>query len=111
MVLERAGYRVLEAANGVEALTLGEQQRDRIQLLFTDLVMPEGISGHELAARLQAGNPRLRVVFTSGYSADIAGRKLSLQPGQNFIQKPAAPRELLETIRWCLDRPAGGPET
>lgn len=108
-VLEGAGYRVLEAANGVEALAIGERHRGEIDLLFTDIVMPGGISGRELAARLQATHPTLRVVFTSGYSAEIAGRELALQPGQNFIQKPAAPRELLETIRRCLDSPPGGP--
>jgi hypothetical protein len=45
----------------------------------------------------------LRVIFTSGYSADIAGRELSLQEGQNFIQKPSPPHQLLETVRRCLD--------
>jgi PAS domain S-box-containing protein len=110
-VLERAGYRVLEAANGVEALARAEQHRDGIQLLLTDIVMPEGVSGRELAARLMAGHPKLRVVFISGYSAEIAGRELALRAGQNFLQKPAAPHELLETIRRCLDSPAGGPET
>jgi len=108
-VLEGAGYRVLEAANGVKALAIGERHGGEIDLLFTDIVMPEGISGRELAARLQAAHPKLRVVFTSGYSAEIAGRALSLQAGENFIQKPAAPHELLESIRRCLDSPPGGP--
>jgi CheY-like chemotaxis protein len=105
-LLERHGYQVLEAAHGVEALEIWEQQRDKIQLLFTDLVMPEGISGHELAARLRTRNPQLRVIFASGYSGDIAGRELCLQAGQNFIQKPASPYQLLETVRRCLDSPA-----
>jgi len=108
-VLERAGYRVLEAANGVEALAVGERHRADIQLLLTDIVMPEGVSGPELAARLRADNPGLRVVFTSGYSADIADREFSLQRGQSFIQKPASQQELLDTIRRCLDAPPGGP--
>ena len=102
-VLERQGYQVLEAAHGVEALKIWEQHQGIIQLLFTDIVMPRGISGRELAIRLQARNPKLRVIFTSGYSADIAGRELSLQEGQNFIQKPASPQQLLETVRRCLD--------
>ena len=66
--------------------------------------MPEGLSGRDLAARLLAGNPDIRIVFTSGYSADIAGRELSLQEGQNFIQKPFSPQQLLQTVGRCLDR-------
>jgi signal transduction histidine kinase/CheY-like chemotaxis protein len=103
IVLERAGYHVLEAHNGVEAMQLWEQHQDTIQLLFTDIMMPEGVSGHDLAARLLARNPRLRIIFTSGYSAEIAGRELSLKAGQNFIQKPALPSQLLEIVRQCLD--------
>ncbi len=102
-VLERVGYRVLKASHGVAALKIAEQHQDAIHLLFTDIVMPEDMSGLELAARLQARMPALRVIFTSGYSADIAGRELTLQLGQNFIQKPASPQELLETVRRCLD--------
>ena len=90
-------------ADGVEALRIWEENQDSIHLLFTDLVMPKGVRGHELAARLQARSPKLRVVFTSGYSADIAGRQLSLQEGQNFIQKPSSYQQLLETVRRCLD--------
>jgi PAS domain S-box-containing protein len=103
VVLERAGYRVFEAANGVEALRIWEKQRGAIQLLLTDIVMPQGISGRELAARLQAANPALRVVFTSGYSAEIAGSDLSLKVGQKFIQKPWFSEQLLDTVRSCLD--------
>jgi signal transduction histidine kinase/DNA-binding response OmpR family regulator len=103
IVLERAGYHVLEARNGVEALQLWEQHQDAIQLLFTDIMMPEGVSGHDLAARLLARNPRLPIVFTSGYSADIAGRELNLKAGQNFIQKPASSAQLLDIVRQCLD--------
>ena len=103
VVLERQGYQVLEAAHGVEALQIWEQHSGPIHLLLTDIVMPEGISGRELATRLQERNARLRVIFTSGYSAEIAGRELALLPGQNFIQKPSAPLEILETVRRCLD--------
>jgi PAS domain S-box-containing protein len=102
-VLERAGYRVLEAAHGVEALRLWDEAAANIQLLLTDLVMPEGLGGRELAARLREQNPELRVVFASGYSADIAGRDLSLEDGQNFLQKPFSRHQLLATVRKCLD--------
>jgi two-component system, cell cycle sensor histidine kinase and response regulator CckA len=102
-VLERAGYRVLEAPNGIAALKIWEQHQDSIGLLLTDMVMPEGVSGRDLAARLRARNPNLRVVFTSGYSSDIAGRELSLRERQYFLQKPASSQQLLETVRRCLD--------
>ncbi len=104
VVLERQGYRVLEASHGAAALRLWEQHKGDIALLLTDIVMPEGMTGRDLAARLRVSDPGLRVIFTSGYSADLAGRELDLQEGQNFIQKPFSPRRLLECIERCLDR-------
>ncbi len=103
VVLERAGYQVVEATNGVEALRIWERATAKIQLLLTDVVMPEGIGGRELAARLREKTPGLRVIFTSGYSADVAGREFPLDEGENFIQKPASPDLLLETVRRSLD--------
>ena len=103
ILLERSGYHVLEAADGVEALRTWEQHTSPIHLLLTDIVMPEGINGRELAQRLREHVPTLRVIFMSGYSAEIAGRELTLQPGQNFIQKPSPPNDLLETVRRSLD--------
>lgn len=103
VMLERAGYTVLEASNGVEAMKIWEENQDAVRLLLTDIVMPEGVNGRELSVRLQARNPKLRVIFISGYSADIAGRELSLQEGQNFVQKPYSSQRLLETVRRCLD--------
>ena len=93
----------MEAANGIEALKLWDQHQDTIRLLFTDMVMPEGMSGRELAGILRERDPKLRVIFTSGYSADIAGRELSLREGQNFISKPSTTQQLLETVRQSLD--------
>jgi two-component system cell cycle sensor histidine kinase/response regulator CckA len=103
VVLERQGYQVLEAPHGVEALRIWEQGHASISLLLTDLVMPEGVSGRELATRVQATNPKVKVIFTSGYSADTAGRELSLREGQNFIQKPFSPQQLLDIVRRSLD--------
>lgn len=101
--LQRHGYRVLAAPNGVQALKLWEKNQSSVALLLTDLVMPAGVSGQELASRLQQDKPQLKVVFTSGYSAEMAGRQLELHPGESFLQKPFPPRQLLETIRQCLD--------
>jgi PAS domain S-box-containing protein len=102
LTLERHGYAVLEAADGLEALRLAEQNRG-IALILTDLVLPGGIGGRELAQQLRVALPRAKVVFMSGYSPEIAGRELKLEFGQNFIAKPCTPRQLLEAIRSCLD--------
>jgi two-component system cell cycle sensor histidine kinase/response regulator CckA len=102
-VLERAGYRVLEAANGVEALHFWKEHRHDIALLLTDMVMPAGLGGRELAQRLQAEKPELKIIFFSGYSAELAGKELDLRHGENFLQKPFGPDHLLETVRRCLD--------
>jgi two-component system, cell cycle sensor histidine kinase and response regulator CckA len=101
--LARAGYAVLEAPNGVEALDIWAEHRTSIRLLMTDLVMPGGMSGRDLAVRLQDEEPSLRVLFTSGYSAEIAGREPPLVDGQNFIQKPYRLATLLELVRQRLD--------
>jgi CheY-like chemotaxis protein len=103
VVLEQQGYRVLEAANGPEALRVWAGHEFEIHLLLTDIVLPEGMSGFDLAKCSLERNPKVRIIFTSGYSADIAGRSISLQPQQGFLQKPYSPRELLEGIRSSLD--------
>jgi PAS domain S-box-containing protein len=102
-ILERHGYQVLAAANGVEAVKLWREHPGSVALLLTDLVMPGGLSGLELARQLQTEQPRLQVVFISGYSAEIAGRELQLHSGENFVQKPFTTEVLLGTIRRCLD--------
>jgi PAS domain S-box-containing protein len=102
-ILERRGYRVLECANGVEALKLWELNRDTISVLLTDLVMPSNLSGSALARRLRQEKPQIKVIFISGYSPDFAGGETELRLGDNFLQKPFAPDLLLETIRRHLD--------
>jgi CheY-like chemotaxis protein len=102
-LLERWGYEVVEAANGVDALQCWPQHRDAVALLFTDLVMPGGLSGQELARRLHADKPALKVIFASGYSAEIAGRDFQLNRGETFVQKPFATEQLIETVRRSLD--------
>ncbi|HZQ46664.1 MAG TPA: response regulator, partial [Verrucomicrobiae bacterium] len=102
-VLERHGYRVLEAVDGVAALAVWEQHCDQIQLLLTDMVMPHGISGRELAVKLLAEKPQLKVIYSSGYSLAVVGTDMVLQEGLNFLQKPYHPRKLAQAIRDCLD--------
>ncbi len=103
-VMERAGYTVIEAASGADGLRAWNQAGGQIDILLTDVVMPNGMSGRELADRLLTARPNLRVVFTSGYSPDIAGRELHLKERQSFLQKPATPKDMLAAIRRSLDR-------
>ena len=94
----------LEACNGEEAIAIWQEHRGEVALLLTDLVMPGGMTGQQLARRLQEDTPRrLKVIFTSGYSTEIVKRGLVLQAGERFIQKPCPPQELLEILRHCLD--------
>ena len=74
----------------------------RIDLLYTDIVMPGEVNGTELAAKLLEEDPGLRVVFTSGYSADLVGDCRDLLRDSPLIQKPASPDEIIETIQRCL---------
>lgn len=103
--LQRRGYEVLEADDGVSAQELWRQHRDRIALLLTDLVMPGGLTGQELAQRLLADKPGLKVIYMTGYTPDWAGQEVVWQPGRNFLQKPVSAEQLLETVRRCLDNP------
>jgi CheY-like chemotaxis protein len=102
-ILEEHGYEVLEAGDGVEALKVWEEHHSRVQLLLTDIVMPEGMSGLDLAARLKVPRPDLKVIFTSGYAPELAGQELNLQEGQNFLAKPSRPHQILAAVRRCLD--------
>ncbi len=102
--LSRLGYHVLGAATGTEALVLWQQHRDEIQLLLTDIVMPGGISGKELAEQLLRQNPGLRVIYASGYSAETADTDLMLEDGVNFLTKPFLALKLAQTVRRRLDQ-------
>jgi two-component system, cell cycle sensor histidine kinase and response regulator CckA len=102
-VLVRHGYKVLEAESGLAAVQIWEQHKTEIELLLTDIIMPEGINGRQLAARLKTERPALKVLYTSGYNEEIAGEHFTLQPGVNFLRKPFHPTALLEAIRRCLD--------
>jgi CheY-like chemotaxis protein len=101
--LSRLGYRVLEASTGINALEIWKQHRDEIHLLLTDMVMPDGMNGKELAQRLLQENPKLKVVYTSGYSADIAGKDFLLEDGVNFLPKPFELHKLAQTVRTRLE--------
>ena len=103
-LLQRCGYTALLAVSGIEALNLWEQHKDEIQLLLTDMVLPDGMMGRELAEKLKGEKPKLKVVYTSGYSASVVGKGPSLVEGVNFLQKPYHPQKLAQTVRDCLDQ-------
>jgi two-component system, cell cycle sensor histidine kinase and response regulator CckA len=102
--LEANGYCVLVAADGAEALSIAEQHAGPIHLLLTDVVMP-GIGGPELARRLSAARPTLRVLFSSGYTDDETVRQGVRESGTAFLQKPFAPEDLLQKTAEVLSSP------
>jgi signal transduction histidine kinase/CheY-like chemotaxis protein len=102
-ILEGQGYQVLEAGNGVEALRVWEAHGKKVDLLLSDIVMPEGMSGRELAEKLQVEDPRLPVILTSGYSRDMIERDTQLDGRIKFFSKPYHPAQLAQAVRESLD--------
>ena len=100
-MLERLGYRVIAAATPSEAIRLAEELTGEIDLLMTDVVMPE-MNGRELAERLLALRPHLKSLFTSGYTADVIAHHGVLDKGVNFIQKPFLFQDLAFKLRELL---------
>ncbi|HKZ04213.1 MAG TPA: ATP-binding protein [Methylomirabilota bacterium] len=104
-VLEVHGYRVLVAADPVEAERLSGQHREAIDLLLTDVIMPH-MSGRELAERLLSKRPSMRVLYTSGYTDDALAQHGVLGNEIFFLQKPYSPDGLARKVREVLDTPA-----
>lgn len=102
-VLERAGYRVLSAANGRAALELVSATELAFDLLVTDVMMPE-MGGRELAEALREKNPQLAVLYLSGYTANSIVKKGVLEDDIDFLAKPFTPAGLLSAVRRVLDR-------
>jgi signal transduction histidine kinase len=108
-VLESGGYKVVSAGSGTQALEKWDNRLGDIHLLLTDIVMPDGLTGRKLAERLRSEDPRLRVIFTSGYSAGQPGTELANVEARSFLAKPYRPATLLRIVRECLDRPCASP--
>jgi CheY-like chemotaxis protein len=102
MALRSLGYDVLAAANGNEALRLARESRRHIDLLLTDVVMPQ-MSGPELAAQFTRLFPEVRVLFMSGYTENLAERSILLESEGNFLQKPFTSAILAHKVRDVLD--------
>jgi CheY-like chemotaxis protein len=99
MALRQAGYRVLEASNGAEALGVFAGASQDINLLLTDIRMPF-LGGSELAAKLLAQKPELRLLYISGYPS-----RVELGPNSALLQKPFVRTDLLRVVRGLMDRP------
>lgn len=102
-ILEGSGYKVIEAVDGEEAINKFMLNKDEIQLLIFDVIMPRK-SGKEAYEEVKKIAPGVKALFTSGYTADIIHRKGVLEEGLNFIPKPVAPDNLLKKMREVLDQ-------
>jgi CheY-like chemotaxis protein len=102
-LLTSYGYRVVPAESGTQALERWKEAGSKIDLLLTDLVMPDQMSGRELAEQLWKDRPGLKVIFTSGYGSDIVGKEAIAQGRLNYLQKPYPPIQLANAVRDCLD--------
>jgi signal transduction histidine kinase len=102
-ILTNCGYQVLEASTGAEALNVWDRNKGNIQLLLTDMIMPEGMSGMELAQRLVTVRPNLKIIIASGYSMDELDNDFVRERNALFIQKPYTHITLPQAVRDCLD--------
>lgn len=103
-ILEECGYRILEASSGKDALAVWKKRSGEIDLVLTDMVMPDGVSGVDLAEQLLAKRPGLKIVFTSGYTANEVNQEMLTRTGASFLSKPYTHTELAKTVRDCLDQ-------
>jgi signal transduction histidine kinase/CheY-like chemotaxis protein/HAMP domain-containing protein len=104
LILHDCGYHVLEAGSGVEALQVWADNADRIDLMLTDVVMPGGMSGRDLAGKLRVSHSNLRIIFTSGYNVEESNTDFFRQGGSAFLQKPYTRTDLAKAVRECLDK-------
>ena len=100
--LRSLGYAVLEAANGQEAMTVWQKYGAQIELVLTDMVMPEGMTGLELIERLQRLKPGLRAIVASGYSTEITQTGLLTKAGIIYLPKPFDAQVLAKVVGSCF---------
>lgn len=102
-MLRHYGYRVFSAEHGVEALAVWAEHKSEIELLLTDMVMPEVISGRDIALKIRKENAELKVIYTSGYSPELFGKDVVLDEQVNFSPKPYRMNTLALLVRQVLD--------
>jgi CheY-like chemotaxis protein len=102
-LFEKFGYKVIEAVDGDDAIKKFIEHKDKIQLLFFDVIMP-GRSGKDAYDEIRKIKPDVKIIFASGYSTDIIDEKGIFEGGLNFIAKPVLPARLLKKVREVLDK-------
>ncbi len=102
-ILVMESYTVLTASSASEAGEVWRKNSETIDLLLTDLTLPGGITGAELAQKLRGQKPLLKVVYASGHCSDLLTQQLVLPTGANFLQKPFHPAVLAQTIEKALN--------
>lgn len=102
-ILSSHNYRVLTAGSGPEAIEVWEQHKSEIALLFTDIVMPFGLSGVDLGSRFHEEKPSLKTIYTSGHQPAIISRGAKMKENGIFISKPYVPSDLIRIIRKVLN--------
>jgi CheY-like chemotaxis protein len=104
--LEKHGYQLLVAASGTEALELAQNYTASIQLVISDVVMPQ-MGGREVAEQLKAVRPGIQILFISGYTENTMMRGGNVSEGETFLQKPFTPLTLARRVREMLDKATG----
>jgi signal transduction histidine kinase/ActR/RegA family two-component response regulator len=102
-ILEAHGYHILQAGSGVEAVKVWEENGRNVDLLLSDMIMPEGMSGRELAEKLQQADPTMPAILTSGYSQEMIERESVLSESVKFFSKPYHPTQLAQAVRESLN--------
>ena len=106
-LLQARGYKIVSAASGVQALEQWAKHKQNIQLVLTDMIMPDGLTGRKLAEQLLAESPHLPIIYTSGCSLGSAGVEMEEVDTEHFLAKPYRPAELFEIVQRNLDRYRG----
>jgi CheY-like chemotaxis protein len=102
-ILEQKGYRVIAATTGAQAMEIWAERGKEVDLIFTDMMMPGGVSGRELAEHALREKPDVKVIYSSGYSLDVVGPDFTVTEGLQFLQKPYNPETLARVVRECLN--------
>jgi CheY-like chemotaxis protein len=103
MYLEGNGYRVIDACDGTEAISLWQEHESEIDLVVTDLEMP-GINGRQLVQRLKVDRLGLKAIFVSGYTSGQSGEEADVDESARFLPKPYRLKDLTEMVQDCLSR-------
>jgi CheY-like chemotaxis protein len=108
-ILKQYKYDVVVASSGVEALRVWDEYHGNFDMLLTDMIMPGGMTGRELAEELKRRKPELKIIYSSGYSPDLIGKDLA-QDNVTIVSKPYLPSQLARVIREKLDAPVPTPK-